>query len=235
MDDHDDLIERLQALGRQPVDPARQHAHLAAMTPAGRSPLRAKLRVAGAFLAGLLVGGSGLAVAGALPDSAQNVAHNVFEQVGVQVPQPDRYHDAEECGPEVKANHGQYVRDDKSLARSDCGKPTHAGGKDAGETPRSGKGGTGGPAAKGDRGPCQGPPPWAGSAMSPEDKAAAQAEREARCGVDDDESDEDDEGGVLEAPEAERDLETTTTAAPTTTVAEPTTTTTEAVTTTTAG
>ena len=232
MGDHDDLIERLQRLGRRPVDPALQHAHLAAMAPAGRSPMRAKLRVAGAFLAGLIVGGSGLAVAGALPDSAQNVAHTVFEQVGVQVPQPERYHNAEECGPEVKANHGQYVRDDKSLAGSDCGKPTHAGGKDAGKTPGADTGGAGGPATKGERGPCQGPPPWAGQAMSPEDKAAAQAEREARCGADDGDEDED---GTLEAPESEADLETTTTAVSTTTVAEPTTTTTAAPTTTTAG
>jgi hypothetical protein len=232
MDDHDDLIQRLQRLGRQPVDPARQEAHLAAMAPVGRSPMRAKVRVAGAFLAGLLVGGSGLAVAGALPDSAQNVAHTMFEQVGVQVPQPERYHDPEECGAEVKANHGEYVRDDKSLARTDCGKPTQAGGKDAGATPRSGQGGPGGPAAKGERGPCQGPPPWAGNAtMSPEDKAAAQAEREARCGANDDDA------SVEEAPESEAAPDTTTTTAEptTTTVAEPTTTTTAAATTTTTG
>lgn len=194
MDDHDDLTRRLRDLGRQPIEPSLQSAHLTAMASARPRRLGSKLRVAGAFLAGLLVGGSGLAVAGALPDAAQNAAHNVFEQVGVQVPQPERYHDDAVCGTEVQKNHGQYVRDDKSLAQTECGKPTGAGAEadegadDDGEVGKGNGGksaGRKGPESS-ERGPCQGPPPWAGKkSMTAEAKAAAQRARAAECGTDD--------------------------------------------------
>jgi hypothetical protein len=219
MDEHDDLRQRLRAFGTQPVDPARQSADLTAM--AGVRPvglLGSKLRLAAAFLAGLLIGSTGLAAADALPDPAQHVAHSVLDRVGVDVPDPERYRGAE-CGAEAKENHGAYVRDDHSLAQTDCGKKVHAS--------RGVDGKAGADAKAGD--PCHGRPPWAGNkTMTSEEKAAAEAERTAQCGEDDA-----DEG----APDADADAErkadespddvTTTTVGPTTstTVEESTTTT----------
>jgi hypothetical protein len=229
MDEHDDLQARLRHLGTQAVDPAQQSADLTAMArvrPA--TSLRSKTRLAAAFLAGLLLGSTGLAAADALPDPAQHVAHTVLGHVGVDVPNPTRYHGAE-CGPDVKANHGAYVRDDHSLAKSDCGKPDHA--DKAGDAGRPADDGL--DAAVGDG--CHGKPPWAGNkSMTAEAKAAAQAERTARCGADDGAADEVDPGAeVPEAGEQKADDEasTTTTVASTTTEAA---TTTESTTSTTA-
>jgi hypothetical protein len=214
--EHDDLERRLGALGQHPLPPGLASEHLTRIAEAGtRSRWHGKLRVGAAFLAGLLLGGSGLAAAGALPDPVQHAAHQALDRVGVEVPDPERYH-GEECGDEVRRNHGAYVRDDHSLAQSRCGKPVSAG-TEAGE-------GADGPKEKG---PCQGPPPWAGpdkADMTPEEKAAAQAAREAACGA------EEAEAGAAEVEsDAEPDADATTT----TTVAAKTTTTTEATTTTT--
>ena len=85
------------------------------------------MRVAGIVVAGVLVGSTSLAAAGALPDPAQHFAHRALDNVGVEVPDPQRYH-GPECGAEVKKNHGAYVRDDKALAKSDCGKKVKAAG-----------------------------------------------------------------------------------------------------------
>lgn len=187
MDEHDDLRSRLRALAAQEIDPALQQAHLARMADVpGHRRLRPKLRAAGVFLAGLLVGGSGLAAAGALPDPAQHAAHQVLGEVGVDIPDPERYH-GPECGPERKRNHGGYVRDNKELARSDCGKPLGTGGD--GEADVDGR-----PDHPGGS-ECQGPPPWAGPgkpSMTKEEKAAAQAARAATCGEDADDPVDDD-------------------------------------------
>jgi hypothetical protein len=225
MDEHDDLQQRLRRLGNQPIEPRRQAADLVAMAavraPSRRRPglLGSKVRVAAAFLAGLLVGSTGLAAADALPDPAQHVAHNVLARVGVDVPNPERYH-GPECGAEVKQNHGDYVRDDHALAQSDCGKPVHAGNPSADH-------GNGNGAAKG---PCQGRPLWAGDHdLTDAELEAAKAERLAQCGPDDD-ADEP-EADKAEATPTTTEA-TTTTVAPTSTTA-PTTTSTTATTTTT--
>jgi hypothetical protein len=216
--EHDDLERRLGALGHHPVPTGLASEHLTRIAGAGTpSRWHGKLRVGAAFLAGLLLGGSGLVAAGALPDPVQHAAHQALDRVGVEVPDPERYH-GEECGDEVRRNHGAYVRDDHSLARSRCGKPVSAGteGDDAG-----------GPKEKG---PCQGPPPWAGpdkADMTPEEKAAAQAAREAECGAE-----EADAGAAERESGAEPEADATTT---TTVAAEETTTSTTAETTTTAG
>jgi hypothetical protein len=217
MDEQEDLQGRLRAMGEHPVDPSLQSAHLTAM--ARVSPRRSfgpKLRAAGIFLTGLLVGGSGLAAAGALPDPAQHAAHRALGVVGVDVPDPERYH-GPECGAEER-NHGGYVRDDHALAGTDCGKPVQAGtGGD--DTPGAERGQGAGP-----KDGCQGPPPWAGPdkpSMTPEERAAAQAERLATCGA---------EAGDSE-PDATEPRETATTT--TSTTAPPATTTTTAATTTT--
>jgi hypothetical protein len=185
MDEHDDVLQRLRRLGTQPIDPDQRAADLTAMArvrPA--ATLRPKLRLAGAFLAGLLIGGSGLAAADALPDPAQHVAHTVLDRVGVDVPDPDRYH-GPECGTEVKGNHGEYVRDDHGLATTDCGKPVQAGGGGQGGQ------GDGGDDDADEPDACRGAPPWAGDkTMTSEEKAAAQAERAAQCGADEDPADD---------------------------------------------
>ncbi len=223
--EHDDLEQRLAGLGRQPLPPGLASEHLTRIAEAGTtSRWPSKLRVGAAFLAGLLLGGSGLAAAGALPDPVQHAAHRALDTVGVDVPDPERYHGAE-CGDEVKRNHGAYVRDDHSLAQSRCGKPVQAGSADD-----DAEGKAGGPQAKADRGPCQGPPPWAGpsgKSMTADEKAAAQAARTAECG------DEDADDAEAEAGEADTDdtaagdgPTTTTTVAETTTTTSSTTTTT---------
>ena len=184
-----------------------------------RSALRPKIRVAAAFLAGLLLGGTGLAAADALPDPAQHAAHRVLGSVGVDVPDPERYH-GPECGAEVKGNHGGYVRDDHTLAQTACGQKVSPG-QGAGKGQGS---------ASADKGPCRGKPEWAGNpSMTPEERAAAQAEREAACPGDADADDPPDaaEGQEPEQSPAEATTTTVVTAEPTTTTTEPTTSTLE--------
>ncbi len=244
MTEHDDLQQRLRHLGSRPVDRARQSADLTAMAQvsprARRSLLGSKVRVAAAFLAGLLLGGTGLAAADALPDPAQHVAHTVLSQVGVEVPNPPRYHGAE-CGAEVKKNHGAYVRDDHSLAQSRCGKPDKAATGADDDADPSGTGPAGGKGNGRAKGPCQGKPSWAGNkTMTDDEVAAAKAARVAECGEDDEavdglETDLDaDETTRSDEPEPDPEA-TTTTAEVTTTTADTTTTTTAETTTTTAG
>ncbi|MGH9275789.1 MAG: hypothetical protein ACRDZU_14180 [Acidimicrobiales bacterium] len=175
MDEHEELQQRLRRLGAQPIESSRQAADLTALAGVRRSPrgvpgfLGSKVRLAAAFLAGLLLGSTGLAAADALPDPAQRVAHTVLAQVGVDVPNPERYH-GPECGSDVKKNHGAYVRDDHAVAQSDCGKPVQAGDGAA-------------------KGPCQGRPAWAGNhTMTDAEVAAAKAERAALCGADTDDA-----------------------------------------------
>lgn len=213
-----ELQERLRRFGTQPLDSARQSADLTAMAAVRPAPrVRSKLRLAGALLAGLLVGSTGLAAADALPDPAQQVAHNVLDRVGVDVPDPERYR-GPECGAEAKRNHGAYVRDDKTLAKSDCGKPiqaTEPGQDDSNEVDEP----------KADKGPCAGKPEWAGDkTLTPAERKALQAERQALC------SDADDEAEAPDAPDLDSEpsgddadgsgsevTTTTTTEAPTTT------------------
>jgi hypothetical protein len=186
MNEHDDLIARLRALGSQPVRPEVTGRHLAAIDsepgPVRGSTRSHRLRIVAAFAVGLLAGTSGLATAGALPDGAQEVAHRTLGAVGLNVPHGDRYQ-GPECGGEVK-NHGQYVRSQPKgkraeAAASRCGKPVQAG---TGDDPAGGPGGQGGA--------CQGPPPWAGKGKP---DAAAKAARKQACGQGQDD-DGDDKG-----------------------------------------
>jgi hypothetical protein len=180
MNEDEDLISRLRGLGRRPVDSHVAARHLSSMEDGagvGASwPGRHRLKVVAAFAVGLMVGTSGLATAGALPNGAQEVAHRTLGAVGVKVPHGDRYQ-GPECGGEVK-NHGQYVKSQPKenraeAAKSRCGKPVQAGtGADDADEPA----GTG----------CQGPPRWAGKGKP---DAAAKAARKQACG-DGDDSDE---------------------------------------------
>jgi hypothetical protein len=195
MNEHEDLIARLRALGSQPVSSETSGRHLAAMeaTPgASRGGTRAhRLRIVAAFAVGLLAGTTGLATAGALPDGAQEAAHRALGAVGLNVPHGDRYQ-GPECGGVVK-NHGQYVRSQPKgrraeAAASRCGKPIQAG---TGEDEGDGQGGQGSG--------CQGPPPWAGKGKPDE---AAKAARKQACGKGQDDSDGEDKGKDGPAPAA---------------------------------
>jgi hypothetical protein len=136
MDEDNPLIERLRSLGRSAIDPDVAARHLGAMANVRVRKARfVKLKVGTAFAAGLLLGGTGLASAGALPTPAQNVAHGALSQVGVSVPSghsshgPARYN-GPECTGGPYANHGQYVRthtSDPNTGSSRCGKPVQAG------------------------------------------------------------------------------------------------------------
>ena len=139
MDDTDPLTERLRDLGRQPVDPPTASHHLTAMASAGRRPgTWTRAKVGAAFFAGLLVGGTGLAGAGALPASVQGAAHTTLAQVGVEVPDghgPTR--STVGCGGKTYKNHGQFVKaqkDKAAAADQPCGKPVQAGTETPGAT-----------------------------------------------------------------------------------------------------
>ena len=138
MDDDDALAARLRELGSHPVDPATSSRHLSAMATVGRGRRRlwTRLKVGAAVGAGLLLGGTGLASAGALPTSAQDVANKTLAKVGVKVPQgTERFNDPAICGTDPATqqpfrNHGQYVKahqGDPAAAQSRCGKPLKAG------------------------------------------------------------------------------------------------------------
>jgi hypothetical protein len=180
MNEHDNLVARLRAVGSRPVrsEVARGHlAELGAGAPARTRFRPHPLRIVAAFAIGLFAGTTGLATAGAFPGGAQEVAHRTLGAVEVDVPRGDRYQ-GPECGGTFK-NHGQYVRSQPKgkraeAAASRCGKPIQAGtGHDTG---------TGDTAKSGER--CEGPPPWAGSGK-PQLKAAKTAWKQ-RCGKDTD-------------------------------------------------
>ncbi|MGQ0831461.1 MAG: hypothetical protein ACT4OV_07270 [Microthrixaceae bacterium] len=162
-----------------------------------------KARLVGVLLVGLVAASTGLARADALPDSVQHVAHTALGQVGVDVPDPARYH-GPECGEEVKRNHGAYVSEDHSLAKTDCGKKIKAVSDEDGTEDESGakdKDGTKNDSSDepADKGPCHGKPSWAKDKSSTaEAKAAAKAARAAACG----DTDEPDAEPDDEAPDA---------------------------------
>ena len=238
MDEHQDLESRLRRLADEPVAASVADAHLRAMADASSPPAAPPVRwraswrtVVAAALAGLVLGGSGLAAAST--DQARDGAAKVLSAVGVAgVPRS-----TEGC-PEGKTyrNHGEYVSeveaaggDVEAASKSQCGKPVHAGkgnAKAKGGAPAGGE-----PRADEDGDPCSGPPPWAGAHLPKAEKEALQAERVERCGAED--ADED----VAESREAEEEEEAeTSTTVPdgsTTTTAAPSSTTTEATTTTT--
>ena len=92
LDPRDDLAERLAALGRRPVSPAVQSAHLTAMAsvPASRSfrtSLAGRLKVGAGVLAGFLLGASGLTAAGAMGPLQPVAAKVASEVANVEVPQ----------------------------------------------------------------------------------------------------------------------------------------------------
>jgi hypothetical protein len=255
MNEHSDLERRLRALGDEPVDPTVASYHLTAMAAAAPAPKAARLhrpKVVAAFFAGLLLGGTSLASAGALGDTPQNAVADVAAKVGVNLPGGSVERSTEGCNGVTYKNHGQFVKAGGD-PESPCGKPLHSVDKDGEEgeqnkspdetkapkvekdengkpigTPAQGEGkpdGTPGNGPSGENGEGCGPPSWAHG-----DKAARTPEAVAAFAA----SCPNDAAAEREAPEAKDKEETpevtTTTEAPpettTTTEAPPDTTTT---------
>jgi hypothetical protein len=135
-DVRDDLTLRLGDVGRRPIDPSVRHEHWrrisavdASVSPEGAQPRRLVrfVPVAAAAVVGLLAGSTGLAFAGALPDPAQDVMHDVLEPFNVNVPEGKR-------GPCVSEAAKLDDKQAKQAAKDECPK----GGKGAGDDETSG-------------------------------------------------------------------------------------------------
>lgn len=202
MTEHEDLTRRLSDLGTQPVPEAARAEHLHAMrtaeavdaAPAGRR--FGRLAVAAAAIIGFAVGSTGFAMAGALPDPAQGVAHDVLSVVQVDV--PDRPDNRGACISAAAKNPDPAA---KQAAKDACpkgGPPAGVPGGPPGEPGSSRGPGANRGVGNNDGDPCTGRPAWAGK-MTPAEKEAAKAEAAAQCPgrfQDDGEPEE------LEAPEA---------------------------------
>jgi hypothetical protein len=228
--EHAELAERLRALGQTPVDPAVASAHYSAMaaeqTVPRHRPARARFgraRVAAAFAAGLVLGGTGLASAGALGHAPQNTVANAAAHVGLDLP-GGTPRSADGCGGQTYKNHGAFVSQGGD-PHSPCGKPLPSTDKPDKSTDKPDKSdGT----DQGDETPGAGAPngcgkpPWAGRGNHAKKTPAAVAARRAACN---DSTDTEDNAPTTTAA-------TTTTLAPTgTTTTAPTTTTTQTTTT----
>ena len=182
--DERDVTERLRALGRRPVPTETRAHHLQQLagTPARRPKRFGRVAVAAAAMIGFLAGSTGLAVAGALPDTAQDVAHDVLAVVRVDVPEGTR-------GACVSAAARDKTLDKaaKKAAKDACpkgGPPDGVGPDDAPGAPDAT------PGTPGDQ--CHGKPPWAGrNDLTPEQRDAMKAERAATCGTEADDQTDD--------------------------------------------
>jgi hypothetical protein len=183
-----EVTRRLQQFGSASLDAGvagRVLGRVRAGRPASRRAGRTKL-LSAAAVAAFVASGVGLAAADVLPPSAQDVAHNALESVGVHVPPGhDRYNDATVCPGGPYANHGAYVRahpEDPNAGKSPCGKPTRA------VNPSS-------PGADNDKqgkGAGNGPPPWA---KGKKDQAKNNQGKSGQAS--NDEKDGDSDGGAL--------------------------------------
>jgi hypothetical protein len=185
----DEIRARLHSLADQPIEAETRAAHLRRMAAAGPSaePRRRGFvwaGIAAAAVVGFLAGSTGLAMADALPGSAQSVAHDVLGAVKVDVPQGKQG----KRGPCVAEAAKIKDKDAKRAAKDAC--PKGAGDETGDET---GGNGNGPPPASDD--PCHGRPPWAGP-MSKEQRQAAKASASrANCPNDDDDSGDDSSTG----------------------------------------
>ncbi|WP_436792711.1 hypothetical protein [Actinospongicola halichondriae] len=177
------MTTRLRALGDEAVPDAvrNQHLHRMAAVPTNQRRSFGRAWVAAAAIVGFLAGSTGLAAAGALPDSAQDVAHDVLAVVQVNVPEGNR-------GACVSAiAKSSLPKDEKKAAKDACPK----GGKGAADGAETPGGSATTPHADD---PCRGKPPWAGRKdLTSEQKDALKSERRATCGTDDDLLDDQDD------------------------------------------
>lgn len=176
--DHDELTDRIHALGEHPVPEAtrRGHLHRMSLVATGREKRFGRLAVAGAAIVGFLAGSTGLAMAGALPAPAQDVAHDVLAVVQVDVPEGHRG----SC-----VSRAAKIEDpvEKQAAKDACpkgGRPPWAGQPGADGRPgRSGEApGKGGAGPHVDD-PCRGRPPWAGPGLTPDEREQRKADHAA--------------------------------------------------------
>lgn len=129
MTEHDALIARLRGLGDQPVDPVVASEHLTAMAAVGRAPVAARSRfgrakVAAAFAAGLVLGGTSLASAGVMGEGVQNAVADAAAKVNVNLP-GGTARSTDGCGGITARNHGDFVRQGGD-PKANCGKPQKA-------------------------------------------------------------------------------------------------------------
>lgn len=243
MNEHEDqLRERLRQLGQCPIDAGTQELHLRRLQAVGGNvePRRRGfvwVGIAAAALVGFTAGSTGLAMAGALPDRAQDVAHDVLGVVQVDVPSGKEG----KRGPCVSEAAKIKDEDAKKAAMAACpegGPDDNGDGGNGGNRPEGspgksgdapGKSGTAPGQVEHEGDPCHGRPPWAGKMSKEERQAAKQAASREACPADadddgeseaDEESDDDDEAGDDPTP-VNQDL------TPTTIVEQPTTTTPE--------
>jgi len=193
----DEIRARLHSLADEPIDAATRDRHLRRMAAAGldAEPRRRGFvwaGIAAAAVVGFLAGSTGLAMADALPDPAQSVAHDVLGAVRVDVPQGNQGTRGACVSEAAKIKD----KDAKRAAKEACPK---GGGDESGDdqtgVDETGDGNDspntpGGPPASDD--PCHGRPPWAGP-MSKEQREAAKASASrANCPKDDSDGDDED-------------------------------------------
>jgi hypothetical protein len=188
----DDLRARLRCFGEEPIDAATRAAHMRRIAAAGSTdePRRLGLvwaGIAAAAVVGFLAGSTGLAMADALPDPAQEVAHDVLRVVQVDVPQGKEG----KRGPCVAEAAKIKDKDARKAAKDACpkGGPDESGdesGDDAGESGDE-HGQPGGPPAADD--PCHGRPPWAGPMSKEQRQVAKESASRENCPEDDEDKD----------------------------------------------
>ena len=188
----DELQNRLRSMGVTPIDPEVQAGHLrqveavggAGAEPAGRRRF-GPVAVGAAAIFGFLAGSTGLAMAGALPDQAQGVAHDVLGVVQVDVPEGK---DGKR-GPCVAA----AAKLDDEVAKQAAKDACPQGNDDPGPVDEDGDGKPDKPdkVDKHADDPCRGKPAWTGP-MSNEEREAAKAASSRDTCVDDDGDDKPD-------------------------------------------
>ena len=208
-----ELHNRLRSMGTRPVDADVQESHLRrieSVAPVGAVATGKRfgpVAVAAACVFGFLAGSTGLAMAGALPDQAQEVAHDVLGVVQVDVPAGKEG----KRGPCVSAAAKIEDEDAKKAAKDACPKGPidndQPDGDDSDEPDAPGRSGdapgqnrdemTGKARASGttkhDDDPCKGRPAWAGPLTKEEREEAKAANSRADCVDDVDDIDDEDE------------------------------------------
>ena len=150
----DEVTGRLHELGEVPVEPSTASSHLTAMASVEPTQSRrfGRLAVAGAALAGFILGGSGLAVAGAMPKPVEDAVNKVLETTG--------FRNRGECV-------SQAARAGDQAAKDAC--------------PKGGKAKANLEERKNDGDPCKGPPIWAGRGRPAAEEKAAHLSARAAC------------------------------------------------------
>ena len=203
MAEHDDLIARLRALGERPVDPVVASEHLMAMANvagAGRRVARSRFgraKVAAAFAAGLVLGGTSLASAGVMGEGAQNAVADAAAKVNVNLP-GGTPRSTDGCGGITAKNHGDFVRQGGD-PKASCGKPQKAVQNKAN--------------AGADNEPSEGSackPPWAGKGLTKDERRDAKqanpnwAPDPAQCPAEPAEAESESEGDESNGKSGER-------------------------------